>query len=134
MKLVIKNKNEYVEKIERAEALIKELRDIFAWNLSGEIEAEVTAEDEGTEEDKGTELNGDETICIAQHLMAQHRQTVFERKASIGEACENCPIRNKCIDENLNLWSSTYKKICNSVGIKGELFRISKFPLKPYEK
>lgn len=128
MKLVIKNKDKYVEKIERAEALIKELRDIFAWNLSGEIEAEVT------EEDKGTELNGDEAICIAQHLIAQHRQTVFERKASIGEACENCPIRNKCIDENLNLWSSTYKKICNSVGIKGELFRINKFPLKPYEK
>lgn len=47
MKLVIKNKDKYVEKIERAEALIKELRDIFAWNLSGEIEAEVTEEDKG---------------------------------------------------------------------------------------
>lgn len=79
-------------------------------------------------------LSKNETICVAQHLMTEHRQTVFNRKASIGEACENCPINNRCFDEHLSLWSSTYKKICNSAGIKGELFRINKYPLVPYEK
>ena len=49
MKFVIKDKNKYVEKIERAEVLIKELRDIFAWDLSGEIELEIeTATEEVT--------------------------------------------------------------------------------------
>lgn len=40
MKVTIKNKDKYIEKIERAEALLKELKDIFAWDLSGEIEVE----------------------------------------------------------------------------------------------
>ena len=41
MKFVIKDKNKYVEKIERAEKLLKELKNIFAWDLSGEIELEI---------------------------------------------------------------------------------------------
>lgn len=41
MKFVIKNKNKYIEKIERAEVLLKELKDIFAWDLNGEIELEI---------------------------------------------------------------------------------------------
>lgn len=41
VKLKIKNESKYVEKIERAEKLLKELKDIFAWDLSGEIEVEI---------------------------------------------------------------------------------------------
>lgn len=41
MKFVIKDKNKYIEKIERAEVLLKELKDIFVWDLSGEIELEI---------------------------------------------------------------------------------------------
>ena len=38
MKVSIKNKNLYIEKINRAEELLKELKNIFAWDLNGELE------------------------------------------------------------------------------------------------
>lgn len=41
MRIRIKNQSKYVEKIERAEKLLKELKDIFAWDLNGEIEVEI---------------------------------------------------------------------------------------------
>ncbi len=56
MKFVIKDKNKYVEKIEIAEVLLKELKDIFAWDLSGEIELEIeTAKEKVTADEKEIE-------------------------------------------------------------------------------
>lgn len=40
MKITIKNQEEIIEKIEKAEILIKELKQILAWDLS-DIEIEV---------------------------------------------------------------------------------------------
>lgn len=54
VKVQIKNKDKYIEKIERAEAIIKELKNIFSWDLNGEIELEMetAAEKEAAAEDK----------------------------------------------------------------------------------
>ena len=53
MKFNIKDRNKYIEKIERAEALLKELKNIFAWDLSGEIELEIeTATEKVTADEK----------------------------------------------------------------------------------
>ncbi len=54
MKFVIKDKNKYVEKIERAEELLKELKDIFSWDLRGEIELQIetATEKENAAEEK----------------------------------------------------------------------------------
>lgn len=41
VKMQIKNKDKYIEKIDRAEILLKELKNIFSWDLSGEIELEI---------------------------------------------------------------------------------------------
>ncbi len=82
------------------------------------------------------ELSNDEIMCVAQHLIAQHRQAVFNRKSSVGEACEKCPISSKCFDNSKTnglLWGDTYKKICNAVNIKHS-FSIGEYPLEPYEK
>lgn len=66
------------------------------------------------------ELNNDELLCVARHLVAQQRQTVFKRTASIIEACEKCPINSKCYkDSDSRLWGKTYKKICEETGLKG---------------
>lgn len=41
MKITIKNQEEIIEKVEKAEILIKELKKIFAWDLPAiEIEVE----------------------------------------------------------------------------------------------
>lgn len=37
MKVSVNNKDKTMKSIDRAEALIKELRQIFSWDLSGEI-------------------------------------------------------------------------------------------------
>lgn len=82
------------------------------------------------------ELSNDEIVCIAQHLIAQHRQAVFNRKSSVGEACEKCPISSKCFDnskENGSLWGDTYKKICSAANIEYSFF-VGKCPMVPYEK
>lgn len=39
----VKNSDKYLKSIERAEKLLKELKDIFAWELGGNIELEVEA-------------------------------------------------------------------------------------------
>lgn len=79
------------------------------------------------------ELNKKETVCVAYHLMAQHRQTVFSRNASILESCEKCPHLTQCKDNNFKQWRDVYTKLCKSVGVKGN-FCINSFPLEPYEK
>ena len=83
------------------------------------------------------ELTGDETICVARHLIVQHRQAVFHRKSHMTEACENCPIVNKCykkLEHNeIEIWSSIYKKICGEAGHKCS-FAINLYPLVPYGK
>lgn len=131
MKFVIKDKNKYTEKVERAEALLSELKKIFSWDLSGEIELEAeTAEGKGAA--AGEKFTKDEMICIAQHLIAQHRQATFNRKASISEACENCPIKNRCFDEELYLWLNTYSKVCREAGLRVSFLK-GRYPLVPYE-
>lgn len=82
------------------------------------------------------ELNNYELVCVAQHLIAQHRQAVFNRKSSVSEACEKCPINSKCFDnseENGLLWGEVYKKICNTANIKHS-FMLGEYPLVPYER
>ena len=49
MKVSIKNKNLYIEKINRAEELLKELKNIFAWDLNGELEVEMEITEKGTD-------------------------------------------------------------------------------------
>lgn len=46
MKITVKNQEKIIEKIERAETLINELKEIFAWDLRS---IEVVAEDEKPE-------------------------------------------------------------------------------------
>lgn len=82
------------------------------------------------------ELNKDETIYVAQHLIALHRQTVYNRRASVGEACESCPIRSKCFNNSSvssPLWGNTYKNICKGAEIEYS-FAIGEYPLASYEK
>lgn len=79
------------------------------------------------------ELNQKEIACVAHHLMAQHRQTVFNRRASILEACEKCPYFTQCKDSNFEQWKDVYTKLCKSVEVKGN-FSINSYPLEPYEK
>lgn len=82
------------------------------------------------------ELTNEETICVAQHLIAQHRQTVFDRTSSVAEACMGCPIKSKCFNKDSEenaIWGNTYKKVCKAVGIKCS-FRINEYPLVPYER
>lgn len=82
------------------------------------------------------ELSNDELVCVAQHLIAQHRQAMFNRKSKVSEACEKCPIRSKCFNnlkENGSLWGNTYKKICNAANIEYSFF-IGKYPMVPYKK
>lgn len=61
MKVSIKNKNLYIEKINRAEELLKELKNIFAWDLNGELEVEMEITDKGTdtESPKDVHLSSD---------------------------------------------------------------------------
>ena len=61
MKVSIKNKNLYIEKINRAEELLKELKNIFAWDLNGELEVEmeITYKVTDTENPKDVNLRSD---------------------------------------------------------------------------
>lgn len=83
------------------------------------------------------ELTKDEVICVAQHLIAQHRQTIFNRMANVGESCETCPIALKCFGKEtfvaFTLWHHTYKKISEAAGIKWSFMR-NRPPLLPYHK
>lgn len=79
------------------------------------------------------ELSKAEAICIARHLAVQHRQAVYERKSSIGEACEKCPINLGCIENKFELWGNTYRKICESAGVEYSFCK-GKYPMVPYEK
>ena len=57
MKVSIKNKNLYIEKINRAEELLKELKNIFAWDLNGELEVEMEITDKVTDTENPKDVN-----------------------------------------------------------------------------
>lgn len=78
------------------------------------------------------ELSKKETICIARHLIAQHRQMVFDKISDTTEACSQCDFALDCSKSHY-LWESTYQKIVNNSGLKFSL-REGQYPLVPYDK
>lgn len=83
------------------------------------------------------EMNKEEVICIARHLMVQHRQDFFEKKTDRTEACTECLINTYCFGEKSEikgtLWHHLYPKICEEAGFKCR-FMVGVYPLVPYEK
>lgn len=82
------------------------------------------------------ELSKDEEICVVQHLIAQHRQCAFRRKADRTEPCEKCSISHKCFNNNSDItntiWYKVFSKLCKSVGIKSNFILVKRF-LEPYK-
>lgn len=80
------------------------------------------------------ELSKNEAICIARHLIVQHRQHIYNRKSDIGEACSECPIAKECcIGDGEFIWHKLYPEICKNADLKCS-FRIGQKPLVSYDK
>ncbi len=59
-------------------------------------------------------LNKQETICVAYHLIALQRQTVYKRKASMSEACKKCLYLEQCKDNDFEKRLRVYQKVCEN--------------------
>lgn len=77
-------------------------------------------------------LSNKETICIARHLTAQHRQMVYGKVSDTTEACSNCDFVLDCNSSHF-LWELVYQKVVNCSGLKFSL-REGQYPLVPYDK